>query len=370
MYYYPHKKIALFFVFSIIVLFILGLIFLFTREGKMTIKVIPRPEEISLEKTIKIPNDLSGEVFEIEIEKEINSNPKASLEIDDVAKGEVEIINQSNNGQTLVKTTRLLSPQGILFRLDQQVFVPAKGKIKAKVYADKPGKESEIEPTRFIIPGLSPSLQKLIFAQSYEKMTGGTKKIGMVTENDINEAKSKLEEILNKEMEEKIQTELKEKLNEISGLKIILGDKILNIKSEAKPNQEVGEFKTKGKLRVGLVAIKENELLNVAKNLLEKNLPIDKKLSFFDEQSLKYELKTFNPKEKTAEIEIKIKGKITIKENSPLFNLEEMGGQKKQVVKNYLEQYKEIERVEIRSFPFWKNSFPKKKELIEIKIKE
>lgn len=370
MFYNPHKKITLFFIFSVIIIFSLVLIFFFRQEGKITIKIVPRPEEIFLEKTIKVPNDLSGEIFEIKLEEEINSSPKASLEIDSVAHGEVEIINNSNNGQNLIKTTRLLSPQGILFRLDQQVFVPAKGRVTAKVYADKTGKESEIEPTRFTIPGLSTSLQKLIFAESHEKMTGGTKKIGMVTEKDITETKATLEEILNKKAEEKIQEELKEKLGEIIGWKIILGDKILEIKSEAKADEERSDFKMQGKIKIGLVTLKESELLNLVRILLKQSVPLDKKLKIVEEKSLQYELKSFNPKDKTAEIEIKIKGKTIIGENSSIFDLEKIKGKEKEVLKNYLEQYKEIESVEVYSYPFWKRKTPEKNELIKIIIKE
>jgi len=370
MLYNPHKKISIFFIFSLIFLFCLTLIFFFTKEGKATIKVKPKPEEIFLEETIKIPNDLNGEILEINLEKEIISSPKASLEIDSIARGEVEIINNSNGNQNLVRTTRLLSPEGILFRLNHQVFVPAKGRVRAKVYADKPGKESEIEPTKFTIPGLSPPLQKLIYAQSFERMKGGIKKIGLVTEKDIEEAKSILEEDLNKEAERKIQEKLKEKLGEIIGWKIILGEKILEIKSEAKPNQEIGEFKTKGKIKVGLVALKETELLNLVKNLLEKIVPFDKKLKMIDEKSLKHTIKSFNSKDKKSEIEIKIKGKTIIKENSPIFGFEKIKGLEKKAIKNYLEQYKEIEGVKIDFYPFWKKKVPLKEELIKIKIEE
>ncbi|MCX7778897.1 MAG: hypothetical protein N2259_01470 [Patescibacteria group bacterium] len=369
-FYNPHKKIALFFLFSMCGVLTLTLIFFFIQEGRVIIKIVPRPEEIFLEKTIKIPDDLPGEVLEINLDKEITSTPKASLEVESIARGEVEIVNNSRQNQTLVRTTRLLSPAGILFRLDQQVLVPAKGKVRAKVYADQPGRASEIGPTRFTIPGLSPALQKLIFAESYEKMTGGIKKIGLVTERDIEEAKSILEESLNQEAEEKIQEKIKEKLGEIIGWKIILGDKVLNVTTEAKPNQEVSEFKTKGKIRVGLVAIREKDLLNLAKNFLEKSIPLDKKLESFDEKSLKYNLKSFNLKDKRAEIEMKIKGKTILQKNSAIFDVEKIKNLEKNALKNYLEQYKEINSVKIYFSPFWKKRVPSKKELIEIKIEQ
>ncbi|MFN3301804.1 MAG: hypothetical protein ACK413_02130 [Patescibacteria group bacterium] len=369
-YYTPHKKISFFFITSSLAIFLLTLIFFFTRPTEAFIEVMPNPEEIYLEEKIKLPTDLQGEFLEINLEKEILSSPKNSIEKEERARGEVEIINNSNQNQILVKTTRLLSPDGILFRLDQQVVVPAKGRIKASVYADKPGKESEIEPTRFTIPGLSPTLQKLIYAESKEKMVGGLKKIGIITEEEINEIKSNLEKSLNREAEEKAQNMLKEKLGEIIGWKIILGDKTLKIISEAKPNEEISEFKTKGELKISLVAIKESELFRLAKNLLEKNIPPDKKLLDFDKKNLKYNLITLNSKERKAEMEIKIKGRTIIKENSPLFDFEKIKGREKKEIKNYLEQYKEIDSVKINFSPFWKNKAPLESKFIKIKIYE
>lgn len=370
MYYNPHKKIAIFFISSFLVIFTLTLIFFISRPTKLIIEVTPRPEEIFLEEKIKVPDDLRGEFLEINLEKELISSPKSSLEIEGVAKGEVEIINHSNQNQILVKTTRLLSPEGVLFRLANRVIVPAQGKIKASVYADKPGQTGEIGPTRFSIPGLSPDLQKLIYAESKEKMRGGIKKIGTVTEKDITEIKSALEESLNQEAEEKAQAMLKEKLGEIIGWKIILGDKSLEITSEAKPNEEISEFKTMGKLKISLLAVKEIELFTLAKSLLEKNVPSDKKLKDVDRKSLKYTIKTLVLKEKKAEMEIKMKGTTVIKENSSLFDFEKIKGRGKKEIKNYLEQYKEIEEVKIKFYPFWKNKAPEKKEMIIIKIYE
>jgi len=369
-YYNPHKKITLFFLLINFILLCLVFIFFFTRAGKMIIVVTPTLEEKLLEKTLEIPKDLKGEILKITLNDEKTFYPKTISEIEGVAKGEVEIINNSNINQTLIKTTRLLSPEGVLFRLEERVIVPAKGKIKARVYADKPGKESEIEPTRFTLPGLPPYLQKLIYAESKEKMVGGVKRVGIVTEEDIEEAKKEFEETMSKKCDEEIQKKIKEMGIILTDSKIILADKKLEISTDAKPNEEREKFNLKGEINVVLIIFREKDFFDLIKKIAEKETPEDRKLKSIETASAKYEVKKIDLQNNSAELETKIKIYTTVKENSSIFDLEKIKKMKEEEVKKYLEQFKEIESVKIYFYPFWKRKLPEKNELIKIKIKE
>lgn len=109
------------------------------------------------------------------------------------AGGIVELINESTSGQTLVATTRLLSEKDVLFRLVDRVFIPAGGRLSARVEADQEGPEGDIAPSRFIIPGLSPAAQQVIYAESSEAMTGGIRFEGTpLTQEEYDEARSEL----------------------------------------------------------------------------------------------------------------------------------------------------------------------------------
>lgn len=370
MYYNPHKKIALFLLSLTLFLFISTIIFFLSKEGKMFILVKPRPEKSLLEKTIKLPQDLPGEILEINLEEEKNFSPKASLEVESLVKGEVEIINTTAQNFTFVKGTRLLTPTNILFRLEKQTFIPAKGKIKAKVYADKAGTESEIGPTRFTFPGLSAPLQSQVYAESKEKMIGGTKKIGLVTDQDLEEAKKNIEEIINEKAEKLIQEKIKEKKIVLTDWKIVLGDKNLTIDSDAKAGEEKGEFTLKGKLKIVLAIFKEKDLLELIKKLAQQSIPQDKKIKKIESHTLQYEIKKINLINKTADLGVKIKISTIIKENSSIFDLGKIKTMKKKEIEAFLEQYKEIEEIKIKFDPFWNTKTPQREELISIKIIE
>ncbi len=90
------------------------------------------------------------------------------------AEGTVTLVNKHSASQPLVATTRLLSPEGILFRLKSGVIIPANGKLEnVAMYADQPGVHGNIGPTKFTIPGLSTWLQSRVWAESASVMTGG-----------------------------------------------------------------------------------------------------------------------------------------------------------------------------------------------------
>ncbi|MBI2483092.1 hypothetical protein HYV74_02840 [Candidatus Uhrbacteria bacterium] len=90
------------------------------------------------------------------------------------AQGVVTLINTQSTSQALVARTRLLAPDGALFRLTRSVVIPARGRVeRVPVIADRVGTGGNVGPAKWTIPGLSPWLQERIWAESAEPMTGG-----------------------------------------------------------------------------------------------------------------------------------------------------------------------------------------------------
>ncbi|PIU99311.1 hypothetical protein COS59_00465, partial [Candidatus Wolfebacteria bacterium CG03_land_8_20_14_0_80_36_15] len=101
------------------------------------------------------------------------------------ARGEVTIYNTySSDDQPLIANTRLLTPDGKVFRLEKLIVVPGakiiEGKIvsssvKTSVVADKAGQEYNIGPvSHFTIPGFQGSEKyQSFYAKSDTPMTGG-----------------------------------------------------------------------------------------------------------------------------------------------------------------------------------------------------
>lgn len=115
------------------------------------------------------------------------------------ARGKATIVNTTSRGYTFVARTRLLSKEGVLFRMTAAAAIPANGKVEVSVAADVPGPAGNIGPALFTIPGLPQSLQDDIYAESSAPMAGGDGVVKVVTEEDIAKAKLALEAKLQSE---------------------------------------------------------------------------------------------------------------------------------------------------------------------------
>lgn len=109
------------------------------------------------------------------------------------ARGELYIYNEGTPVE-LVATTRFVSPEGLVFRLDKKTNIPGSGsKTKVSVTADKAGEDYNINPdsqAKWTIPGFKESgLTKYynnVYAKAASPMTGGFTGVARVpTEKDI-----------------------------------------------------------------------------------------------------------------------------------------------------------------------------------------
>lgn len=121
---------------------------------------------------------------------------EGSAETPALATGTVTLVNDSGADQPLVERTRLLSEDGILFRLREAVTVPAGGDVAAAVIADQPGAEGDVGPGRFTIPGLPTARQAEVYGRSEQAMSGGVQVSGAVSDAEIQRALAAVREDL------------------------------------------------------------------------------------------------------------------------------------------------------------------------------
>jgi hypothetical protein len=97
----------------------------------------------------------------------------------DPASGKIVISNAQASPQTLIKNTRFESPNGLIYRIQDSITIPAgsptsPGTLEVTVYADAGGDTYNIGPATFTVPGLKDSASfDLVTAKSDGPMTGG-----------------------------------------------------------------------------------------------------------------------------------------------------------------------------------------------------
>ncbi|HOY56107.1 MAG TPA: hypothetical protein PLH37_01665 [bacterium] len=361
----PYKKIALSF---IILASLLTLIIVYFTLSKAVITLEPKEAPEAKNFTFNIPlNTTSTEVVlngtlttqEVEIVK--------SFEVQNFktepgkATGIMTITNDNDKSQTLIATTRFLAPNGLIFRLQENVTVPAKQEITATVEADQSGDKYDIAPTSFTIPGLSEALQSKIYGKTTTAMSGGVKKIGRLSTEEITAAQKTALADLDKDIKEKLSMQ-DDKQNITFLDKEILEENISN-----KEGDEVEKYTITIKVKTTIVSLDKEKLLSLTKDEYKKQMPSQTTLISYNLDSFKYTLD--NLVDTTARVTTSLSA-YNLKELNPqTIEKEKLYGLDKAGVKYFFDQYDNIKNVEVKFWPFWVKAVPSMADHIVIEVK-
>ncbi len=366
----PHKKII--FVFSILVFLALaGSVFgLFQTSYQATINITPNPQEIDVNFETQVANGqnkefLSGKTFQIIKQGEIDKKAEASVSMKDYSEGKIILTNNTWNNINFVAGTRFKSPNGLIYRAVNRIHIPARGQTEILVRADKMGKEYDIGPSIFTIPGLkSSALKENITAKSNSPMTGGIKESGVIMQTDIDNAYKELKEKLYNQATQEIRDKITN-----SDFELAVNSKTIEKQANATAGDEKTNFKVNMKLNIQAVALLEKDILEYAQKNLEEKIGLGKTLAAIEPNSLSYRLKNYNSEQDKAELEIQLRGYTTINDKIPFLDKSKLKNQNIKEVENYLLSFKSIAKVNIKVWPpFIENKIPNNPEKIKINI--
>lgn len=357
-----YKIIALTFLVLTVVLFA---VIVFMSSKQATITVITKPEIAEATKFVSVGEDAenSGIVISQDIELNKKYNPTGTREELDVATGFVTLHNETEYNQPLVATTRLLTPDGILFRLENRVSVPAGGTAEAEVYADKEGKSGNIGPVeKFTIPGLREETQKVIYASSDSVMTGGVKVLGVLSTDDLKKAETDMLATL----EKKARTEL-EKLHPDMDMAYALVES--SAETEAKIGEEVAGFELIGKAVVVGVFYNDEDLSDEAQELLNKR-KVTEAEDVEDDCDYSVTLDNYDLEEGGAVLKLFVSGEVRLNPESAQVDKMIFYGKTKDEIRRYLLSLDHVHGVEIKFKPAWMHTVPHVAEHVQVIVKD
>lgn len=311
------------------------------------------------------------------------------------ASGNLTIINVSGVERPLVEQTRFQTEDGIVFRLQEEVIVPAgttenPGTLVAYVVADPldangvpVGERGNIEASRFFLPGLREDSRDELYGESYDAMTGGTTLVHtQVLEEDLVAAEAKMES----ELKEKALAALrKEVLSEGNAQQvnlklledsdaIVYGTALVDVPYEVL-GQEMESFEISGSLSVSGVAYDSDALYDILKAQIVSVETPGKQLISVDADSISIELLESDNSTNVYKVTAQIQGIEEYEIDPELEGGAELGEKIKEHVagksieeaKNYIENLPEVNKVEISVWPFWAPNIPTLPENIKIK---
>lgn len=298
-------------------------------------------------------------------------------EVSEKAKGTVVVYNEySTAPQKLVVNTRLESPDGKIYRMNNAVTVPGytksgtkivPGSVKVSVTADQPGETYNIGLVDFTIPGFKGSPQYAKFyGRSETAMTGGaTGTLYAASKEAFDQASASLELALKDKLASQVRAQIPKGYVLLDGAVSFTPDTAdsssmysktdtVNVVKRGTVNAILlDEAALSSRIAEDTVSQYAGELVTVM-NMRDLTLVLKDTPTAF--------------KSDTTEIAFTLSGNpeiVWVIDEAKL--KEDLAGEGKREFRAVLKNYSGIESAEVVFKPFWKMSFPEKIDSIEVK---
>lgn len=262
--------------------------------------------------TNKEAKTIPGELVSISQEGNVTTEATGRLEVGDKSKGIVTVFSGISQTKTLAKGTVITSPNDLRFLLDQDLTTKgvathsadetvAPSKADVSVTAAQIGKESNLPSgTKFIVSTFDTSE---IVAKNDNPFSGGTKKeVTVASKNDV----ATLEEELPKKLEQKAKEDLGKKiLADQEILPAFISQTLTNKKIDPNVGEQGDKVTLKATVTYQSIAYKKNDIIELARSLLEDNIPKDTTIDYNNIKISVKNVKKKNDKEILANLNIK-----------------------------------------------------------------
>ncbi|NCO04823.1 MAG: hypothetical protein GW939_01590 [Candidatus Magasanikbacteria bacterium] len=361
---YFYKIIALTFLCLTIVL--LGLvIFMSSKRAVITIETKMSPIDITRSVTVGAQDSaVVAVVSSTRVSLSETFAPTGSKEEPGVAIGVVTLHNDTALDQPLIATTRLLTTDNVLFRLKDRVTVPANGTVETAVYADVEGATGNVGSQKlFTIPGLTEAKQKVIYASSDSDMTGGVKTIGVLSQHDVDKAKTALAE----KFLAKGKTAFAVAADDASAVFVVSDEEVT---TDAEIGVEVDGFVVSGMATVAMVNYDEESLLSWAQDKLFSRAVDNSEIIQPQEGLPTVTLSSFDAQRGTAELSVVYGGQAALNPDSDKLDKSLFFGQTKDEVRRYLLTLDHVHGVDVKLSPAWIRSVPSVSDHVRVIVKK
>ncbi len=292
------------------------------------------------------------------------------------AEGVITVYNaHSTYNQALVANTRFVSSEGKLFRTKKREvikggryeggeFVP--GQTDIEVRAAEAGEDYNIGPSTFSIPAWAGTEKYTTFyGKSFSDMTGGFKgETATVSQEDLEKAES---EVVSELKEESIRF-LEETLSESH---LLLPGSLSQEVLKKEFSREVGEagesFSCKAEMKSRGLAVDREDMRSFAVLLIKSMVSEEMKVL---EESLDLDFSLESLDEEKGEASLNLTVKALVFKDIDLEKVKKsIAGQSLNEAKLFLGRLSGIEKIEVKSWPFWRRSLPENIEEINLNLR-
>lgn len=366
-----YKKIAYSFVGLTVIIVAVALWFSSVRASVL---ITPAKESTKIEMNAPIAaepgeGELTGRIVRgvFTATQEFAVNTGVAKEEIGTATGKVKITNTYSSSQPLVKTTRLLTEDGRLYRIAEGVTVPAGGSVVVEAYADQDGPKYDFTgKEEFTVPGLSPSMQKFVTAINTTSFEGGKRLVRSLGSQDIDAAEKTLQEVILEDAKKKLRTDVND--SRLAESVFLIEKSSRN--TSAKPGDETDHFLMGMELSVTGVFYSKSDLDAYIKVQALEKIPSGRTVLSKEPINLTYEVKDVDPVNELASVAIRAE-MITIPTKADnLISKEAIAGLPIDEAEKKLQAMSGVDDAVITIHPSWVRRLPTLAGRISVKIKQ
>lgn len=351
--------------FLILTVILLGvIIFSSSKKAVITVTTKQDPVEVNFAVEVNSPeaeNKIEGKIVTTTVELFKTYQPTETKELLTGAEGTMILHNDGSTDQALVATTRLKTSGGAIYRMKNKAMVPANGQVKVEVYFDEKNTVTSTGVGKLTIPGLNEDRQKIIYATNDTPITG-TKKIGVVSEDDLKKA--------NKDLTDEMGLKAKDDLTSgNAGLVSVFKITDQTITTTAKLGEEADQFTLKGRAMIVAVLYKQDEVDVMAKKELAKQIINDAEILQTGDNSATVTLAEFDSIKMSAKLNVYYNGVVTLNAESKQLAKESFFGKSEQEVRRYLLSLDHVKGVEMNFSPAWTRTIPSLADHVSVVVK-
>lgn len=348
-----------------------------TSTVRADIHVTAKPKPVAMETEIEIATSpgtqqlkghiVSGSFVEsMEVPVEKVSSSTAVVSAHSKTQGRVRIRNNYSKKQPLVKTTRLLTADNKLFRITENVEVPAGGSMEVDAISDEAGGEFVIPSgVRMTIPGLWIDLQELIYAESITAFKGeGGGAMHLVTA----EAMSSAYDTLYTNALEKAKGTLELEAGadpEWESIFIVTDSKK---QANAAVGQEAERFLAQVRIEVTGVFFPKEDIIAFVRTRLNEKVPEGYILSEIDLERVLFRLEEADKEKGIARLSVSAEAESRLTEDSPFLRKDQIVGLPQDEVVRKWSALDGVETVDITVRPQWVQRLPSMKDKINVYV--
>ena len=288
-----------------------------------------------------------------------------SVTVDELAKGEVQLVNNRDEVQELLPKTHLKhEATGVFFLTDFPVAIPPQGSAAMKVTAKEKGAAGNVRAGHFIIDKLPTELQSDIYGESKAAFTGGVAVETPLTNEEIAKAK----EAVLAAAAAKAQTELSSQAGGAPVRAELTNAAATEEAVSAPEGSKTQNFTVTITVQARAFLVDQNDLLSLTLLGLRGASETDMEFVSYKPQSFTVRIEQADFEQGEARVTGQLTGTFASKIGPATLDPASLAGLSPEEVQAHFKDNPAVSKVEVTLSPFWVRAVPGRRGAVEIRV--